>query len=99
MAGINKQMALQKISITVSEEAKLFLVDRGYDPRLGARPMRRIVQKAVENLIAKQMLSGVVAPGSVIQISLEQVQQMLGVQAQADQIASPPLPPPPVSQS
>lgn len=99
LAGINKQMALQKISITVSEEAKLFLVDRGYDPRLGARPMRRIVQKAVENLIAKQMLSGVVAPGSVIQISLEQVQQMLGVQAQADQIASPPLPPPPVSQS
>ena len=58
LAGINKQMALQKITINVADDAKLFLVDRGYDPRLGARPMRRVVQRAVENLVAKQMLSG-----------------------------------------
>jgi ATP-dependent Clp protease ATP-binding subunit ClpC len=80
LAGINKQMALQKISINVSDDAKSFLVDRGYDPRLGARPMRRVVQRAVENLVAKQMLSGQVAPGSVIEVTLEQVQQILGTQ-------------------
>jgi ATP-dependent Clp protease ATP-binding subunit ClpC len=78
LAGINKQMALQKISVSVAEDAKLFLVDKGYDPRLGARPMRRVVQRAVENLVAKQMLAGSVAPGSVIQITLAQVQEILG---------------------
>ena len=77
LKGINKQMALQKISVDVAQDAKEFLVDKGYDPRLGARPMRRVVQRAVENLVAKQMLAGDVAPGTVIQISLEQVQSML----------------------
>jgi ATP-dependent Clp protease ATP-binding subunit ClpC len=78
LAGINKQMASQKVSIHVTEEAKILLVDKGYDPRLGARPMRRVVQRAVENLVAKQMLSGAVVPGSVIEITLEQVQAILG---------------------
>lgn len=78
LAGINKQMASQKVSVHVADEAKLFLVDKGYDPRLGARPMRRVVQRAVENLVAKQMLSGSVAPGTVIEVTLEQVQAMLG---------------------
>ncbi|MFZ1360582.1 MAG: AAA family ATPase [Candidatus Saccharimonadales bacterium] len=77
LTSINKQMALQKISVHVTDDAKVFLVDQGYDPRLGARPMRRIVQRAVENLIAKQMLSGAVAPGSTIEITLDQVQAVL----------------------
>lgn len=88
LAGINKTLALQKISVNVAQEAKLFLVDKGYDPRLGARPMRRVVQRAVENTVAKQMLSGAVAPGSTIEISLEQVQQILGIEHAASQIAN-----------
>lgn len=87
IAGINKTLALQKITVHVADDAKLFLVDKGYDPRLGARPMRRMVQRAVENLVAKQMLSGEVAPGSVIEISLDAVQQILGNDQQASQIA------------
>lgn len=88
LAGINKTMALQKITIDVAQDAKLFLVDRGYDPRLGARPMRRIVQRAVENTVARQMLSGSVAPGSTISITLEQVEQILGSEHAAARIAS-----------
>lgn len=80
LTGINKQMALQKVSVHVTDDAKLFLVDHGYDPRLGARPMRRVVQRAVENLVAKQMLSGAVAPGSTIEVTLEQVRQILDVE-------------------
>lgn len=91
LAGINKTMASQKVTIHVADDAKSFLVDRGYDPRLGARPMRRVVQRAVENLVAKQMLAGSVVPGSVIEISLEQVQQILGTEQQANQIANPPV--------
>lgn len=78
LAGINKQLASQKISIHVADDAKEFLVEKGYDPRLGARPMRRVVQRAVENLVAKQMLSGNAMPGTVIEVSRQQVVQMLG---------------------
>lgn len=89
LAGINKTLAVQKVSVVVADDAKLFLVDQGYDPRLGARPMRRVVQRAVENTVARQMLSGNVMPGSTITISLAQVQQILGTRQEASQIASP----------
>ncbi len=78
LKSINKQMEVQKISIDVDDEAKEFLVDKGYDPRLGARPMRRVVQRAVENLVAKEMLSGSVEPGTIIKITRDQVEAMLG---------------------
>ena len=77
LVGINKQMALQKISINVADDAKEFLVEKGYDPRLGARPMRRVVQRTVENTVAKQMLGGNVEPGTVIDITLDEVRKIL----------------------
>lgn len=77
ITGINKNLALQKVSIDIDIEAKKLLVKTGNDPRLGARPMRRIVQRTVENLVARQMLGGQVAPGSVIHITLEEVQSAL----------------------
>jgi ATP-dependent Clp protease ATP-binding subunit ClpC len=90
LAGINKTLAVQKISVSVAQAAKELLVEKGYDPRLGARPMRRVVQRAVENTVAKQMLSGVVTPGSTVEISLEQVQGILGSEEAANQIAGTP---------
>jgi ATP-dependent Clp protease ATP-binding subunit ClpA len=69
LAGVNQTMSLQKITVKVEDDAKRLLVDKGYDPRLGARPMRRMVQRTVENLVAKTMLGGDVAPGSVIHIT------------------------------
>ena len=78
LTGINKNMAAQKLSVNVEQDAKLYLVDAGYDPRLGARPMRRIIQRAVENTVAKRMLSGEAVPGQAMTITLAQVQQALG---------------------
>ncbi len=86
LVGINKTLALQKVSVDVDQDAKLYLVDAGYDPRLGARPMRRVVQRAVENTVAKQMLTGLVAPGSTIHITLEQVRALVSTKQQADEI-------------
>ena len=84
--GVNKTLSLQKVSVSVADDAKEYLVDNSYDPRLGARPMRRVVQKAVENIVAKQMLSGEVEPGSVIEISLDQVRQILDSSVSAQKI-------------
>ena len=61
----------------MDDDAKDFLVEKGYDPRLGARPMRRIVQKSVENIIAKKMLANEAAPGSTLRITLEEVENSI----------------------
>ena len=88
LADVNKTLAQQKVSVTVSDEAKAFLVEAGYDPRLGARPMRRVVQRAVENTVAKKVLNGEVGPGGVVEIDLAQVQALVSSKTKADEIAS-----------
>lgn len=97
LAGVNKNMESQKVTIHVADDAKELLVDRGYDPRLGARPMRRVVQRAVENVVAKQVLAGSATPGSTIEITLDQVQQILGTEQHANQIAEESQPNPPTA--
>lgn len=94
--GINKTLAPQKMSIMVEDEAKRVLVQAGYDPRMGARPMRRIVQRAVENIVARRMLGGEVMPGEQVHITLQDVQTILQ-QDQTRQLNTPPVPESPIS--
>ena len=89
LAGVNKTLAPQKIQVAVEEEGKKLLVEAGYDPRLGARPMRRVVQRAVENTVAKQMLAGTVAPGSTTIITAEQIRQILSSQTPQAPVITP----------
>lgn len=97
LAGVNKTLENQKVTVVVDDGARQVLVDRGYDPRLGARPMRRVVQKAVENTVAKAMLSGELSAGGTITITQAMVEQILGTQEQAaammPQPPTTPLPP------
>ncbi|MDR1300484.1 MAG: AAA family ATPase [Candidatus Nomurabacteria bacterium] len=78
IAGVNKNLNLQKVQISVDTDAKTALVDAGYDPRLGARPMRRIVQNTIENIVAKKTLAGEIQPGETLNITLPNVQEALG---------------------
>lgn len=68
IVGINKTLEPQKVSLVVDDGAKDKLIKKGHDPKLGARPLRRAVQRTVESLIAKRMLDGSVQPGDVITI-------------------------------
>lgn len=77
LASVNKTLAQQQISVQVADDAKQRLVQVGNDPRLGARPMRRVVQRTVENIVAKRLLQGQITPGQVIQISLQDVDDAL----------------------
>jgi ATP-dependent Clp protease ATP-binding subunit ClpA len=88
LVDVNKNLAQQKITVTVAQNAKEYLVEAGYDPRLGARPMRRIVQRAVENTVAKLLLSNEVSAGGSIEISLEQVKSILDKNTEANAIAN-----------
>lgn len=77
LVGINKNLANQKVAVAVDDQAKLALVEAGYDPRLGARPMRRVVQRTVENIVAEKILTGELVPGSGIRLSLADIQASL----------------------
>jgi ATP-dependent Clp protease ATP-binding subunit ClpC len=77
LKGVNKNLSAQKVSVVVDAAAKHLLVEHGYDPRLGARPLRRVVQRVVENIVSNQLLQGQAGPGSQINIGAEQVKSML----------------------
>jgi len=78
LASVNKTLAARKITVVLDDDAKLLLVERGYDPQMGARPMRRIVQQTVENLLAKLMLSGDVDDGATVHVSRAMLEEQLG---------------------
>ena len=60
---VNRTLATQNISVELTEQAIRTIVEQGNDPRLGARPMRRMLQRAVEDGIANRILTGDVRPG------------------------------------
>lgn len=87
LADINKNLETQKITVTVTPDGKEYLVEEGYDPLLGARPMRRIVQRTVENMVAKLLLASGGMPGVAIEITKEHLESILGPKRQAEDIA------------
>jgi ATP-dependent Clp protease ATP-binding subunit ClpA len=81
LAGVNKSLATQKVTVAVDDDAKMALVDAGYDPRLGARPMRRVVQRTVENIVAQKLLTGELVAGSGLRITLTDIQNSGGLES------------------
>ncbi len=69
-ADVNKRLADREISIALTEEAKNYVVEGGYDPTYGARPLKRYLQKNVETLAARLMLRGDVGAQDTILIDV-----------------------------
>ncbi len=63
---VKNRMVPLNISLQVSEEAMNFIVEEGYDPQYGARPIKRIIQKEVLNLLSKQLLTQEIPEGSTV---------------------------------
>ncbi len=78
LADVNRTLEPQKITVTVDADARDLLADRGYDPKLGARPMRRIVQSSIENIVAKEVLAGNLKSGGEINITTTMIRQEIG---------------------
>lgn len=68
VADLNKRIADKEISISLSEAAKEYIVEHGFDMTFGARPLKRYVQKNVETLLAKKILAGDVQMGDCVRI-------------------------------
>ena len=70
VADINKRLADKELVVALSDSAKQFIVDNGYDPVYGARPLKRYLQKNVETLAARLILSDGVHTGDTIKIDV-----------------------------
>ena len=79
------QLDEKRITLMMSDDAKEFLIDKGYDPQFGARPLRRAIQRYVEDLLAEEMLRGGLTEGSTVRVkagvdvlTAEEVTNLLG---------------------
>jgi ATP-dependent Clp protease ATP-binding subunit ClpC len=79
------QLDEKRITLMMSDDAKEFIIDKGYDPQFGARPLRRAIQRYVEDLLAEEMLRGGLTEGSTVRVkagvdvlTAEEVTNLLG---------------------
>jgi len=70
LAQLQKRLAQRRLTLEVSEPAKNWLAQRGFDPIYGARPLRRLVQQAIGDKLAKQLLAGEVHDGDVVPVNV-----------------------------
>ena len=77
VADLNKRLADREVTIKLTSAAKDYIVENGYDPMYGARPLRRYLQKTVETLSAKLILSGNVDAGDEIVIDVDRTEGLV----------------------
>ena len=70
VADLNKRLADREITVELTDAAKQYIVENGYDPIYGARPLKRFLQKHVETLSAKLILADKVREGDTILIDV-----------------------------
>ena len=70
VAELNERLADRELTIELTEEAEIFIIEQAYDPVYGARPLKRYIQKYVETLAAKLILADLVKSGDTILINL-----------------------------
>ena len=66
--GLAERLAARRLELEVSEEAKKWLAEHGYDPAYGARPLRRLIQKAIGDKLAKLLLAGEIRDGDKVRV-------------------------------
>ena len=71
MNDLNKRLENQDVHLELTDLAKQFVIDGGYEPMYGARPLKRYLQKNVETLAAREILSGEVRAGDTILIDVQ----------------------------
>ena len=70
VTSLRERLADRSLSLEITPEAKELIIDRGFDPLYGARPLRRYLQSSVETLIAKTILSGDLTAGTILMIDV-----------------------------
>ena len=69
MARLLRRLAARKITLELDDGARKWLADEGYDPVFGARPLKRVIQSALQNPLAEMLLAGDIGDGQVIEVT------------------------------
>ena len=94
LARVRTQLTEQQVELLVPEDAKDFLVTKGYDPQYGARPLRRTIQNLVEDPLAEGLLQGKFRPGDIVEAQAKDGTIVLEVHERREDLLRQ-LPPPP----
>jgi ATP-dependent Clp protease ATP-binding subunit ClpB len=68
---LRKRMADKHLSIELSDRAKVHIAEQGYDPAYGARPLRRTIEKEIQNPLALKLLEGEFGEGDTVKVDLD----------------------------
>ncbi|MCF1694240.1 ATP-dependent chaperone ClpB [Corynebacterium argentoratense] len=79
IGSLQKRLAARRLTLIVDDAAKVWLAERGYDPAYGARPLRRLVQQAIGDQLAKKLLAGDVRDGDAVVVSVADDGESLNV--------------------
>jgi ATP-dependent Clp protease ATP-binding subunit ClpB len=71
IARLSKLLADRKMEIELSDTARTWLADKGYDPVYGARPLKRVIQKSLQDPLARQLLEGRLHDGDIVKVDTE----------------------------
>jgi ATP-dependent Clp protease ATP-binding subunit ClpB len=71
LARLTKSLADRRIGLVVTDLAKGKLIEAGYDPAFGARPLKRAIQRLIQDPLALKLLDGTIAPGATVRVTLE----------------------------
>jgi ATP-dependent Clp protease ATP-binding subunit ClpC len=81
LRDVNKRLREHHLTLEVSDSARELLADRGYDPHLGARPLRRVIQTLVEDSLSEKLLAGEIKPGDAVHIDRDEESHELLIRA------------------
>jgi ATP-dependent Clp protease ATP-binding subunit ClpC len=71
LKDLQKRLSEHKVTIELTEKAKAWLAKEGYDPVFGARPLRRVIERTIENPLSSQLLRGELKEGDTVKIDLD----------------------------
>ena len=72
LKDLNGRLADKQLKCELTDRTKEFIVETGYDPAFGARPLKRLVQRHVETLLARKIIADAVAPGAVLTVDVDE---------------------------
>lgn len=92
LRGLEGRLVDRKITLDLTEDARVWLADKGYDPVYGARPLKRVIQKALQDPLAELLLSGKVKDGATVDVTVGEDGLLVGNRAAAPPPGADPAP-------
>ncbi len=71
LEGLRRRLAQRNLNLAIDDDARRFLAEKGYEPAYGARPLKRLVQRAIENPLALKLLDGTFSDGDTIEVGVD----------------------------